>query len=161
MRITGTIAQLTVEILTYRTCQPRCDAVCGLCHINPEHISIISKYIDQRQLIYHLLKRQDVCGLNIWTIDGFQGQERKIILHNIIEGYKQPSKRVKPVEFIKFLAEPRRLNITFISFGNWSEWEKHYAAWKKLHNQVTKKFATFLTQLKSTESVVKQWNGGL
>ena len=166
VRIAGTIAQLTVEMLTCRTCQPGCDAVCGPCHINPEHIGIISGYADQRQLIHRLLERQGVRGVDVRTVDGFQGQERKIILHDMTEGYKPPSERAKPVEFVGFFAEPRRLNVAstkaqrlHLGFGNWSEWERHHAAWNKSNFPTPVKFAMLLTQLVSTQSIVRQWNG--
>lgn len=69
--------------------------------IRPEDIAIISPYEDQRSLIRSMLR---VEGLEIKTVDGFQGREKEVVIVSFVRNNK--------VRDIGFLRDLRRLNVS-------------------------------------------------
>ncbi|CAG8510498.1 12307_t:CDS:2 [Dentiscutata erythropus] len=48
--------------------------------VKPEDIGIISPYVKQREKISKLLKHKEINGVEIGTVEKFQGQERRVII---------------------------------------------------------------------------------
>ena len=68
--------------------------------VPPEDIAIITPYEDQRNILRNLIK---VKGLEINTVDGFQGREKEIVVLSLVRG--------NPHGNIGFLRDYRRLNV--------------------------------------------------
>jgi predicted DNA helicase len=66
----------------------------------PERIAVISPYDDQVDLIE---QRLDVDGLEVDTVDGFQGREKEVVLVSLVRSNDRGA--------IGFLDEPRRFNV--------------------------------------------------
>lgn len=80
-----------------------CRAVLSLCHQRAPSIGVITPYQNQRNLIADLLKRHGcVGGVDVRTIDGFQGQQRDVIIVSAVRGQHCG---------VGFLADYRRLNV--------------------------------------------------
>ncbi len=69
--------------------------------IRPEDIAIISPYVDQVALIRKMLR---VDGLEIKTVDGFQGREKEVVIVSFVRSNKSGD--------IGFLRDLRRLNVS-------------------------------------------------
>jgi len=69
--------------------------------IRPEDIAIISPYVDQVALIRKMLR---VEGLEIKTVDGFQGREKEVVIVSFVRSNKSRD--------IGFLRDLRRLNVS-------------------------------------------------
>ncbi len=69
--------------------------------IRPEEIAIISPYVDQVALIRTMLR---VDGLEIKTVDGFQGREKEVVIVSFVRSNKSGE--------IGFLRDLRRLNVS-------------------------------------------------
>lgn len=69
--------------------------------VKPEEIAIISPYEDQVALIRKLLK---VEGLEIKTVDGFQGREKEVVLVSFVRSNERGE--------VGFLRDLRRLNVS-------------------------------------------------
>jgi predicted DNA helicase len=69
--------------------------------IKPEDLAIISPYDDQVALIKRMLR---VDGLEIKTVDGFQGREKEVVIVSFVRSNKSGN--------IGFLSDLRRLNVS-------------------------------------------------
>ncbi|MHC1611476.1 MAG: IGHMBP2 family helicase [Candidatus Methanospirareceae archaeon] len=69
--------------------------------VRPEEIAIISPYDDQVALIRRMLR---VDGLEIKTVDGFQGREKEVVIVSFVRSNKSGE--------IGFLGDLRRLNVS-------------------------------------------------
>ncbi|MBE0516017.1 MAG: IGHMBP2 family helicase [Methanophagales archaeon] len=69
--------------------------------IRPEEIAVISPYDDQVSLIKSMLK---VEGLEIKTVDGFQGREKEVVIVSFVRSNRSGD--------IGFLRDLRRLNVS-------------------------------------------------
>jgi predicted DNA helicase len=87
--------------------------VCGIiaeyleAGLRPHDIGVISPYAAQVRFIKRLLseKNANIPGLEVESIDGFQGREKELIIISLV--------RSNPEGAIGFLAEWRRLNVAF------------------------------------------------
>ncbi|RLF67092.1 MAG: IGHMBP2 family helicase [Thermoplasmata archaeon] len=68
--------------------------------VPPEDIAVITPYEDQRNVLRSLLR---VKGLEINTVDGFQGREKEVVVLSLV--------RSNPQGEIGFLKDYRRLNV--------------------------------------------------
>jgi superfamily I DNA and/or RNA helicase len=66
----------------------------------PERIAVISPYDDQ---VDRIEQRLDVDGLEVDTVDGFQGREKEVVLVSLVRSNDRGA--------IGFLDEPRRFNV--------------------------------------------------
>ncbi|CAI2163418.1 3785_t:CDS:2 [Funneliformis geosporum] len=66
-------------------------------NVKPEEIGIVTPYVKQVEKIKKLLKNKDISGVDIGTVEKFQGQERRVIIISTVR-----------TESVKFLGEPRR-----------------------------------------------------
>ncbi len=71
------------------------------CGLKPEHIGVISPYDDQVMLIRNLLEGYE--GLEIKTVDGFQGREKEVIIISFVRANDEGN--------LGFLKDMRRLNV--------------------------------------------------
>lgn len=69
--------------------------------IRPEDVAIISPYVDQVALIRTMLR---VDGLEIKTVDGFQGREKEVVIVSFVRSNESGE--------IGFLRDLRRLNVS-------------------------------------------------
>jgi len=69
--------------------------------IRPEDVAVISPYDDQVALIKRMLR---VDGLEIKTVDGFQGREKEVVIVSFVRSNKSGT--------IGFLSDLRRLNVS-------------------------------------------------
>lgn len=69
--------------------------------LKPEHIGVISPYDDQVSLLTDMLKDT---GIEIKTVDGFQGREKEVIIVSFV--------RSNPEGNLGFLEDLRRLNVS-------------------------------------------------
>lgn len=68
--------------------------------VSPAQIAVVSPYDDQ---VDRLDDRIDVEGVEVDTVDGFQGREKEIVLVSLVRSNEHGE--------IGFLDEPRRLNV--------------------------------------------------
>ena len=69
--------------------------------VKPEDIAVISPYVDQVALIRKMLR---VEGLEIKTVDGFQGREKEVVIVSFVRSNKSGG--------VGFLRDLRRLNVS-------------------------------------------------
>jgi superfamily I DNA and/or RNA helicase len=69
----------------------------------PEDAAIITPYRAQARLLRELLAGEQAAGLEIDTVDGFQGREKEAILVDLV--------RANPEGQIGFLSDTRRMNV--------------------------------------------------
>lgn len=70
------------------------------CGLKPKHIGVITPYDDQVELLHTLLP---IDGLEIKSVDGFQGREKEVIIISFVRSNDRGD--------IGFLADLRRLNV--------------------------------------------------
>jgi superfamily I DNA and/or RNA helicase len=68
--------------------------------VAPSQIAVISPYDDQ---VDRIEGRVDPAGVEIDTVDGFQGREKEVVLVSLVRSNDEGR--------IGFLAEPRRFNV--------------------------------------------------
>lgn len=71
--------------------------------LSPSDLAIITPYDAQARLLRQLLAPETRRGLDIGTVDGFQGQEREAIIVDLV--------RSNPDGDLGFLADTRRMNV--------------------------------------------------
>jgi predicted DNA helicase len=72
-------------------------------NVAPKDIGIISFYAGQVTLIKKLLHRKNLRNITVNTVDGFQGDEKKLIILSFV--------RANPKGYIGFVKDFRRLNV--------------------------------------------------
>ncbi|ODV92222.1 hypothetical protein CANCADRAFT_84103 [Tortispora caseinolytica NRRL Y-17796] len=123
----------------YGEAQLALEEVIKLVHlgVSPSDIGIIAPYSAQVQLLKKLFdedERIDISGLEISTVDGFQGREKEVIVISMTRSNKESE--------VGFLSDSRRLNVSITRarrlllvigdhetlangdkvFKNWTEW---------------------------------------
>jgi ATP-dependent RNA/DNA helicase IGHMBP2 len=71
--------------------------------LSPEQVAVITPYEAQARLLRERLKEERGRGLEIGTVDGFQGREKEAILVDLV--------RSNPDGELGFLADVRRMNV--------------------------------------------------
>ena len=69
--------------------------------VKPEDIAVISPYVDQ---VARIKKEFRVEGLEIKTVDGFQGREKEVVIVSFVRSNKSGE--------VGFLRDLRRLNVS-------------------------------------------------
>jgi predicted DNA helicase len=68
-----------------------------------EFIGVITPYKDHEEYIKKLMEKEDIKGVEVKSVDGFQGREKEIIIVSLV--------RANDKEEIGFLSDIRRLNV--------------------------------------------------
>lgn len=73
--------------------------------LSPADVAVITPYSAQVKLLQQLLAQEarDLSGLEVKTVDGFQGRERQCVVFSAV--------RANPRGGVGFLADQRRLNV--------------------------------------------------
>jgi predicted DNA helicase len=69
----------------------------------PEHIAVITPYLAQSRILRDALRDATDRGLEIGTVDGFQGREKEVVLVDLVRSNEDGE--------IGFLADTRRMNV--------------------------------------------------
>ncbi|CAG8668732.1 13831_t:CDS:2 [Gigaspora margarita] len=97
--------------------------------VKPEDIGIISPYVKQREKISKLLKHKDINGVEIGTVEKFQGQERRVIIISTVRtgsaGFLGEPGRVcvaltRAQELLIVIGNPKTLALDKL-WGQWLE----------------------------------------
>ncbi|RLG76723.1 MAG: hypothetical protein DRO12_04035 [Thermoprotei archaeon] len=109
------------------------------CGTDPKSIGVITPYRAQRGLIVELLKSEGIEGIEVNTVDAFQGREKDVVIYSITS-----------TSNLKFASDKHRLNVALtrakrklIVVGN------AYAISKEPASSLLKKFLTYCTEKKS------------
>ncbi|XP_070189719.1 uncharacterized protein [Littorina saxatilis] len=73
-------------------------------HITPNSIGIICPYAGQKRLVTRKLKDRNIEGIEVNTVDGFQGREKHIIILSCVRARSSTGG-------IGFMADTRRMNV--------------------------------------------------
>jgi predicted DNA helicase len=71
--------------------------------VDPGQIGVITPYLAQARRIRRLLEERGIDGVEVRSVDGFQGREKEVILLSFV--------RANPEGNIGFVADARRLNV--------------------------------------------------
>jgi len=84
-------------------CVSYCRFLCDICYLSQDDIGIITPYSEQVTLIKHGLKQYALDKIVCSSVDGFQGQEREVILLSLV--------RCNAYNTTGFLKDLRRMNV--------------------------------------------------
>ncbi|CAL1534955.1 unnamed protein product [Lymnaea stagnalis] len=70
-----------------------------------KRVGVICPYADQKQTILNHLRKRNLERIEVNTVDGFQGQERDVIIMSCVRAQNNPTT-------IGFLADKRRMNVS-------------------------------------------------
>uniref|UniRef100_K1R999 Helicase sen1 n=1 Tax=Magallana gigas TaxID=29159 RepID=K1R999_MAGGI len=70
----------------------------------PQHVGIIAPYKSQKHLLSTSLAKKGVRNIEISTVDGFQGQEKEVIVFSCVRAQNQSRS-------IGFMADKKRMNV--------------------------------------------------
>ena len=109
------------------------------CGTDPRSIGVITPYRAQRALIVELLKSEGIEGIEVNTVDAFQGREKDVVIYGITS-----------TSNLKFASDKHRLNVALTRakckltvVGN------AHAVSKDPNNSLLKKFLTYCAEKKS------------
>ena len=81
-----------------------CQAITSRTPIKQHSIGIITPYKQQKHLVKKQLVDNDLKGITVNTIDGYQGQEKEVVILSCVRGPNQNNT-------IGFLSHPQRMNV--------------------------------------------------
>jgi uncharacterized protein len=81
--------------------------------ITPSDVIVVAAFNDQVRAIKSQLKRADLTGIRVGTVDKFQGQEAAVVIVSMATSSEEDLPRG-----VEFLLSPNRLNVA-VSRGKW------------------------------------------
>jgi len=82
----------------------------------PTEVAIIAAYSAQARRLRELLKAERAAGLEIGTVDGFQGREKEAVIVDLVRSNERGE--------IGFLANTRRMNVALTARSASSSWSR-------------------------------------
>ncbi|XP_017473977.1 PREDICTED: putative helicase MOV-10 [Rhagoletis zephyria] len=93
--------KLEVDVIIWTIKQLRANAVANCARFGPGDIGVISPYKLQCALIKKQLHEQNISGVEVGTVEIFQGREKPIIIASFVKSFCN----------LGFTADPQRLNV--------------------------------------------------
>ena len=81
-----------------------CNAIIDRTKIKIQEIGIITPYRQQAEMIKGVLKASNLDAIVVNTVDGYQGQERDVVILSCVRGPNQRNS-------VGFLSHPQRMNV--------------------------------------------------